>query len=227
MLVLLAGFSFSTYFCVQMYKKFQDSPIITSIESNHHPIINRTFPAVVREMKYLIRVHIHDCFSKKKKQTICNVNKVSHRNLQQVLSTDSRFVLLIDWPLDLTLRESGVLCDVGQHMENNPIINFFVSKDSMKPYRSKWLKIHYVTWQSWIDLSKTKKNWHNSHRSTVHTTFLQGIYLILWRAYGFYTIKGLVKCFWCGLFYCDICYRLHLRARTWLSTAFGKVKQAV
>ena len=62
-LVFLAGLCFSGYFCLQMWRKWDESPVLTSLDSNYYPLKNIPFPAV----------------------TICNVNKVSKKKLLQFM----------------------------------------------------------------------------------------------------------------------------------------------
>ncbi|XP_046452018.1 pickpocket protein 28-like [Daphnia pulex] len=63
LLVFLCGVCFSSYFCVQMWHKWEESPVLTSVETQLYPLNNIYFPAV----------------------TICNVNKVSKRKLLETL----------------------------------------------------------------------------------------------------------------------------------------------
>ena len=63
LLVFLSGVSFYSYFCVQMWHKWVESPVLTSVETQLYPLNNIFFPAV----------------------TICNVNKVSRRKLQEAM----------------------------------------------------------------------------------------------------------------------------------------------
>lgn len=63
MLVFLSGICFSGYFCWQMWQKWDESPIITSVETQMYPLKNVPFPAI----------------------TICSVNKVSKRRLMKAL----------------------------------------------------------------------------------------------------------------------------------------------
>jgi len=62
-LVFFAGLSFSGYFCFQMWQKWDESPVLTSLDSNYFPLANIPFPAV----------------------TICNVNKVSKKKLLRAM----------------------------------------------------------------------------------------------------------------------------------------------
>lgn len=62
-LVFLSGICFSGYFCWQMWQKWEQSPMLTSVETHLYPLKNVPFPAV----------------------TICNVNKVSERKLHDAI----------------------------------------------------------------------------------------------------------------------------------------------
>lgn len=63
LLVFLSGICFSGYFCWQMWEKWKQSPVLTSVETQLYPLSNIFFPAV----------------------TVCNVNKVSKIKLQDAL----------------------------------------------------------------------------------------------------------------------------------------------
>jgi len=82
--VFLAGVCFSAYFCWQMWTKWDESPILTSLETNHYSNDYIPFPAV----------------------TICNVNKVSKRKLLQFLNTNSKFVKTSTYVLKLPITIS-------------------------------------------------------------------------------------------------------------------------
>lgn len=71
-LVFLCGVAFSTYFCVEMWQRWEESPVLMSVDTNRYPLKNVPFPAV----------------------TICNVNKVSKEKLLKVLHQDPRLVLI-------------------------------------------------------------------------------------------------------------------------------------
>lgn len=62
-LIFIAGMGFSSYFCWKMWWKWEESPVLMSIDSTRFPLGNISFPAV----------------------TICNVNKVSKTRLLNVL----------------------------------------------------------------------------------------------------------------------------------------------
>ena len=59
-LIFVSGICFSGYFCWEMYQKWEQSPVLTSVETQLYPLKNVSFPAV----------------------TICNVNKVSQQKLK-------------------------------------------------------------------------------------------------------------------------------------------------
>lgn len=61
--LFLSGVCFSTYFCVEVWQKWEQSPILTSVETQLYPLKNVPFPAV----------------------TICNVNKVSESKLYEAI----------------------------------------------------------------------------------------------------------------------------------------------
>lgn len=67
-LVFLAGLGFSSYFCWQMWVKYDASPLLMSLETTRFPLKNIPFPAV----------------------TICNVNKAHKKRLDAAL-TDPRY----------------------------------------------------------------------------------------------------------------------------------------
>lgn len=73
MLLFLIGVCFSIYFCLLMWRKWDESPVLVSLETNHYPLKRVPFPAV----------------------TVCNVNKVSLNKLRdihgQLISSDNRF----------------------------------------------------------------------------------------------------------------------------------------
>lgn len=62
-IVFLAGVAFALYFCMQMWNKYEDSPVLISLDSTRSLHQNSSFPAV----------------------TVCNVNKVSRTRLQEIL----------------------------------------------------------------------------------------------------------------------------------------------
>ncbi|XP_046649315.1 pickpocket protein 28-like isoform X2 [Daphnia pulicaria] len=80
-LVFLAGIFFSGYYCWQMWKKWEDSPVLMSLDSNRYPLKNIPFPAV----------------------TICNVNKVSKTKLLRVME-DPRYKNITYDKMQQTLR---------------------------------------------------------------------------------------------------------------------------
>ena len=59
-LIFLAGLGFSSYFCWQMWKKYDEAPLLMSLETTRYPLKNIPFPAV----------------------TICNVNKAMKSRLE-------------------------------------------------------------------------------------------------------------------------------------------------
>lgn len=59
--VFALGISFSSYFCYQMWRKWDQSPIITSLDSFRYPVGKLPFPSV----------------------TVCSVNKVSKSKLEK------------------------------------------------------------------------------------------------------------------------------------------------
>jgi hypothetical protein len=71
-LVFLAGIFFSGYYCWQMWKKWEDSPVLMSLDSNRYPLKNIPFPAV----------------------TICNVNKVSKTKLLRVMEDPRSYSII-------------------------------------------------------------------------------------------------------------------------------------
>ncbi|KAI9552641.1 putative amiloride-sensitive sodium channel [Daphnia sinensis] len=80
-LVFLGGILFSGYFCWQMWNKWEDSPVLMSLDSNRYPLKNIPFPAV----------------------TICNVNKVSKTKLLQFME-DPRYKDVTYEKMQETLR---------------------------------------------------------------------------------------------------------------------------
>lgn len=72
-LLFLSGVCFSMYFCYLMWCKWDESPVLVSLETNHYPLKEVPFPAV----------------------TVCNVNKVSSSRLREIheelVATDIRF----------------------------------------------------------------------------------------------------------------------------------------
>ena len=72
-LIVLGGFTFSVYFCRQLYVKWEDNPTLTTVESNFHLIKDALFPAV----------------------TICNANKVSMRKLIREMTTNNKYYLIL------------------------------------------------------------------------------------------------------------------------------------
>ena len=64
LIVFFGGVAFATYFCVAMWKKWEDSPTLMSLETTRYPLINIPFPAV----------------------SICGVNKISKRRLDVALA---------------------------------------------------------------------------------------------------------------------------------------------
>ncbi|KAI9552640.1 putative amiloride-sensitive sodium channel [Daphnia sinensis] len=80
-LVFLGGILFSGYFCMQMWNKWEDSPVLMSLDSNRYPLKNIPFPAV----------------------TICNVNKVSKTKLLQYME-DPRYKDVTYEKMQETLR---------------------------------------------------------------------------------------------------------------------------
>lgn len=89
MLVVIAGLCFSGYFCWQMWQKWEESPVLTSIDTNHYPLNEVDFPAV----------------------TICNVNKVSKRKLVEVLSQPKLVCIDSDEVLDSSASASSSASD--------------------------------------------------------------------------------------------------------------------
>lgn len=81
-LVFLSGVCFSGYFCWQMWQKWEQSPLLTSVETHLYPLRNTFFPAV----------------------TICNVNKVSQRKLYGAILDNPKFVNVSYIKLQSTLR---------------------------------------------------------------------------------------------------------------------------
>ncbi|XP_046649312.1 pickpocket protein 28-like [Daphnia pulicaria] len=81
-LVFLSGICFSGYFCLQMWQKWEQSPLLTSVETHLYPLKNIPFPAV----------------------TICNVNKVSGRKLNDAISGNPKFKGVSYAKLQTTLR---------------------------------------------------------------------------------------------------------------------------
>lgn len=71
-LVFLAGIFFSGYYCWQMWRKWEDSPVLMSLDSNRYPLKNIPFPGV----------------------TICNVNKVSKKKLLQVMEDPRSYSII-------------------------------------------------------------------------------------------------------------------------------------
>lgn len=64
-----------------MWQKWEDSPVLMSLDSNRYPLKNIPFPAV----------------------TICNVNKVSKKRLLNVLSTQPRLYIKMKCFKDITV----------------------------------------------------------------------------------------------------------------------------
>ncbi|KAK4020504.1 pickpocket protein 28 isoform X2 [Daphnia magna] len=81
-LVFLSGVCFSSYFCWQVWQKWEQSPILTSVETQLYPLKNVPFPAV----------------------TICNVNKVSESKLYEVILANPKFKNVSYTKLQSTLR---------------------------------------------------------------------------------------------------------------------------
>ncbi|XP_057370231.1 pickpocket protein 28-like [Daphnia carinata] len=81
-LVFLSGVCFSGYFCWQMWQKWEQSPLLTSVETHLYPLRNTHFPAV----------------------TICNVNKVSERKLYSAILDNPKFMNVSYIKLQSTLR---------------------------------------------------------------------------------------------------------------------------
>ncbi|XP_057370230.1 pickpocket protein 28-like [Daphnia carinata] len=81
-LVFLSGVCFSSYFCWQVWQKWEQSPVLTSVETQLYPLKNVPFPAV----------------------TICNVNKISESKLYEVILANPKFKNVSYTKLQSTLR---------------------------------------------------------------------------------------------------------------------------
>ena len=68
-LAFVFGLCASGYFCWLMWQKWDESPILMSLDTNNYQLSNVPFPAV----------------------TICNVNKVSKSHLLRILSEEKEF----------------------------------------------------------------------------------------------------------------------------------------